>query len=199
MNFSKKMIPFFLRYRWQFFCKILLLLVVFINTLSVPSSSASTQSELESKVKAAYINNFTRFVYWKNQQQSGTKNQIVIGVLGSDNIGEILEDFSKKKNDDQSIIVKKFKKRVSEISDCNLLFIAQSEQQQLSQILKQVEGANVLTVSDIPGFAKRGGMIGFFIEQNRVRIEINIKATNKAGLKISAKLLEVARIIDSEG
>jgi hypothetical protein len=58
--------------------------------------------------------------------------------------------------------------------------------------------AKVLTVSDISDFARQGGMIGFVIEDGRVKIQINLQAVNNAGLKISAKLLEVAKIISSE-
>lgn len=197
MDFENQITPFIANYRWKFFyCLIVLALLICDNTTTFCLNDA-TQSELETKVKAAYINNFTRFVYWKTQETGGTKNTIVIGVYGSDPIGDILEDFSKRQTGDQSIVVRRFKKKLNDIANCNLLFIAQSEQQQLPQILKQLEGANVLTVSDIPAFAKRGGMIGFFVEQNKVRIEINSRATTKAGLKISAKLLEVAKIVDN--
>ncbi len=163
---------------------------------SIPVSE--TQIELEAKVKAAYINNFTRFIYWKSEESGNDKEPIIIGVYGNDIIGDILTDYSKKQSCGQSVIIKKFKKKISEVGNCHLLFISHSEQQQLSLVLKELEGTNVLTVSDIPNFAKQGGMIGFYLEQNRIKIEINLNETNKAGLRVSAKLLEVARIINTE-
>jgi hypothetical protein len=175
----------------------LILLILCVNADAL-SNVPILQSDLESRVKAAYINNFTKFIYWKSPEQGSTKNQIVIGVYGSDPVGEILEDYSQKQKDGQSIIVKNVSKKPAELASCNLLFIAQSEQQQLAQILKQIEGTNILTVSDIAGFVKKGGMIGFFIDQNKIRIEINLRTTNRAGLKISAKLLEVARVVDGD-
>ena len=81
------------------------------------------------------------------------------------------------------------------IPPCHILYVCSSEEQQLPRVLSQVGNAGVLTVSDIPHFAERGGMIGFVPDQGRVRIEINAPQAFHAGLKISSKLLEIARII----
>jgi len=123
---------------------------------------------------------------------------IIISVIGTDPIGDMLDDFSKKQKEDLPIIVKKIKNGKDNITDCHLVFIGQSEQQQLSAILQQLKRTNVLTVSDMSGFAQNGGMIGFIIENGRVRIEINLDTVHSAGLKISAKLLEVAKIVPRE-
>jgi hypothetical protein len=157
----------------------------------------STGNNLESQVKAAYIFNFTKFIYWNGSggDAKNTKNPIIISILGTDPIGDLLEDFSRKSAADQPIIVKKVGKDMNDISACHLLFIGKSEIRQLPGILMQLEGTNVLTVSDIPGFAHNGGMIGFFIANDRVKIEINVSTVQHAGLKVSAKLLEVAKLI----
>lgn len=198
MDFKNKFAQFIPNYHRQFFYCVIVLVMLLSDTTAILCLNVSVQTELASKVKAAYIINFTRFISWKTQGTAEAKSQIIIATFGTDDIGDILEDFSKKQSDNQSIVVKRLKKKISEVTGCNLLFISQTEQPQLPQILNQLEGTNVLTVSDIPGFASRGGMIGFFIEQNKVKIEINVKATTKAGLKVSAKLLEVAKLVNGD-
>ena len=123
---------------------------------------------------------------------------ITIFVLGTDPIGDLLENFSKKQTSGHPIIVKKINAETDDFSSCHLFFIGQSAKQQLPALFKQLQGTKVLTVSDISGFAHQGGMIGFVIEDGRVKIQINLRAVNHAGLKISAKLLEIAKIVSSE-
>jgi hypothetical protein len=79
--------------------------------------------------------------------------------------------------------------------DCQIVFIASSEKAQLKEILEGLQGANVLTVGDTKGFAEQGGMINFVLENDRVQFEVNRKAAEQAGLKISSKLLSVAKLV----
>lgn len=165
---------------------------------SVFCSEKVPGGNIEAQVKAAYIYNFTKFVYWKSSDIKQKSSPINIWVLGNDPITEILLGYTKKQTESRPIVVKIAKEKTGEFSNCQLLFISRSEVQQLPAILKQLEGTGVLTVSDINGFTRKGGMIGFFIEHNRIKIEINLDAVNKAGLQISAKLLEVAKIVSGE-
>jgi hypothetical protein len=155
-------------------------------------------SNLELQVKAAYIINFTRFVYWDTKERHQITSPVTVCVLGSDPIGDLLDDFSKRKTDGPAVFVNKIKNKSNYITSCQLLFVSRSEQLQMPAILELLKGTNVLTVSDIDGFARHGGMIGFFLKDGRVKIEINMRAINRTGLKISAKLLEIARIVSEE-
>jgi hypothetical protein len=152
---------------------------------------------LEAQVKAAYVYNLTKFVYWNSRDLSTPPNPVAIFVVGVDPIGDILEEFSRHQTTGQPIVVKKVSVD-SDISGCNMLFVGRSEQQVFPSMLRRLRNAAVLTVSDIPGFTARGGMVDFTIEQGKVRLQINMSAVNDAGLKISAKLLEVARFIADE-
>jgi hypothetical protein len=62
-------------------------------------------------------------------------------------------------------------------------------------ILKNLAGVSVLTVGDTAGFAKMGGVINFVLDESRVRFEINVKAAERAHLKMSARLLTVAKLL----
>ena len=79
-----------------------------------------------------------------------------------------------------------------EASGCRILFISSAKDSQLSEILTALGTSNVLTVSDMTGFTRRGGMIQFVLDRNRVRFEINLAAAQRAGLILSSELLKVA-------
>jgi YfiR/HmsC-like len=78
---------------------------------------------------------------------------------------------------------------------CHILFIASSERVRIKQILECMRGTVALTVSDIEGFAEQGGMIDFLLDNDRVLFEVNRNAAEQAGLKISSKLLSVAKVV----
>jgi hypothetical protein len=87
-----------------------------------------------------------------------------------------------------------------EIRGCQVLFIGAEEKKLLPAILAGVKGNSVLTVGESEHFAEGGGMIGFLLEENKIRFEINLEAAKKAKLKISSKLLVLAKtVIGSQG
>jgi hypothetical protein len=79
--------------------------------------------------------------------------------------------------------------------DCQILFISSSEANRLSKIIEALNKNAVLTVSDIPQFSQRQGMIQFVMEENRIRFEVNLTATQRAGLTLSSELLKVATAV----
>ena len=81
------------------------------------------------------------------------------------------------------------------MDSCHILFISALEKERVASILKFLKSSCILTISDIEGFAQSGGIINFVIEENKVRFEINIDAANRAGIKISSKVLKLAKII----
>ncbi|MGE5365521.1 MAG: YfiR family protein [Bacteroidota bacterium] len=155
------------------------------------------ENNVEARVKAAYLVKFTKFIYWDSRAANARSSisPIIITVLGSDPVGGLLENFSQNQKSGSPIIVNRIGKDLNNLENCNLLFISKQEAARLPTIFKQLEGSNVVTVSDINNFARRGGMIGFVVDEDRVKLEINLDATNRAGLKISAKLLELSKII----
>ncbi|HOT75716.1 MAG TPA: YfiR family protein [Candidatus Wallbacteria bacterium] len=152
-----------------------------------------TGGSLESDVKAAYILNIMKFVDWRDGAEAGGK--LKIGVLGSDSVGEVLEKLKNNKIGERILVVEKVEESGIASCGCHLLYIGKSEKDRLDDILKKLKGSSILTVSDLPDFARKGGIAGFAIENDRVKIEININESKRAGLKIGAKLLEVARLI----
>lgn len=150
--------------------------------------------ELENKVKTAYIYNFTKFIDWPVDTGAETAEPIKICFFGSDPLRTQLGELNNRQARGRSIKIVRIKD-VNAISPCNMIFISRSEERQLSLVLERLQGTHVLTVSDIPQFSHKGGMIGFVTENERVKVEVNQRSVRLAGLKVSAKLLEIARVI----
>ena len=84
-------------------------------------------------------------------------------------------------------------------ADCQILFISSSEVTRLNKIIEALDKSAVLTVSDIPQFSRHRGMIQFVSEENRIRFEVNLTATQRAGLTLSSELLKVATTVRKDG
>ncbi len=82
--------------------------------------------------------------------------------------------------------------KLAEAEGCHVLFISRSEKSRMSRILQELGEAPVLTVADTDGFLDRGGIINFILEGSKVRFESNQEAAERAGIKISSKLLRLA-------
>jgi hypothetical protein len=84
---------------------------------------------------------------------------------------------------------------LKELRECKILFIGASERAHMDELVQMLRGLPILTVGETPGFAERGGVIRFVLEDNRVRFEVNVVAARQADLTISSRLLTLARII----
>jgi len=87
---------------------------------------------------------------------------------------------------------------INEIDDCNLLFISQSENDRINQILSYTKEKPILTISDDIRFAKKGVLITLFVKNNQVGFDINQNAVQRAGLYISSLLLNLSKAINTE-
>lgn len=158
-------------------------------------TQADEASSLEYQVKAAFLVKFAMFVEWPAAARSDVKEPFTIGILGDDPFGKGFDDAIKSERVNHRPVALRRASGLSELEDCQVIFICASEANRLEELLREVEDRPVLIVGDAPDFAKRGGMIGFIKEDGKMRFEINIAATEHAGLKLSAKLLQVGKIV----
>ncbi|MGA7218324.1 MAG: YfiR family protein [Candidatus Sulfotelmatobacter sp.] len=158
----------------------------------IPSSQAQKATPTEYEVKAAYLYNFGRFVEWPNQDTAQSAGPFSVCVLGEDPFGHALDATlaggSINGASTTAIRISKAKEAVN----CRILFISSSEESQLKQILGALEGSSVLTVSDLPQFSQRGGMVQFVLDGKKVRFEVNLTPVEHAHLAMSSELLKVA-------
>lgn len=146
----------------------------------------------ESQVKAAYLYNFGKFVRWSSQSAHAGSDPFQICVLGKDPFGPVLNATVMGESiGDRKVMARRIAS-LEDSSHCRVLFVSSSEQGRLKAILALAKTDGVLTVSDMPHFADRGGMIEFVPQENKIRFEVNLPATEEAGLTLSSELLKVA-------
>ena len=159
---------------------------------------AQTQTTTGYQVKAAFLYNFARFVQWPDEAFPKHNEPFIIGIIGDDPFGPVLTQTIRDKNiDGRKLIVKHFFS-TRDLGFCHILFVSSSEKKQFQSLFSRVRSSSTLTVGDFDDFSKSGGMINFTIVKNKVRFEINPQAAEKVGLKISSKLLKLARIVKSK-
>jgi len=168
---------------------LLLLLTVGLN----PTAQASSSREYA--IKAVFLYNFAKFVEWPSQAFEDSTTPIILCILGKDPFGVFLKPLKGKTVKGKKIIIKYIHK-IDDMEKCHVLFVGKSEDKQLVRILARLGDRNVLTVSDIGNFAQRGGIIGLTREKDEIHFEINLDASKMADLKISSRLLKIARIVN---
>jgi hypothetical protein len=146
----------------------------------------------EYQVKATYLYNFGRFVKWPGKLSAGKGDSFSVCVLGQDPFGSILDSTLAGETLDGKPVVLRRISKPQDAGECRILFISSKEEKRLSEIFTALDESGVLTVSDMPNFARRGGMIQFVLEGERVRFEINLASAESARLVLSSELLKVA-------
>jgi hypothetical protein len=149
----------------------------------------------EYQVKAAYLYNFAKFVEWP--AVSGREDRFVIAVLGEDPFGEVLDRALNEKTIESRPIVVRRLRSIDESVAVDVLFISDSERPRLAQVLRRTHGNAILTVSEADDFVGLGGMVGFKMQDDVVRFDVNLDQVSAAGLKMSSQLIRVARRVVS--
>ena len=162
-------------------------LTAMLSLLS-PLCPAEGGDRLEYQVKAAFLFNFLKFVEWP---AAAGDAPWVIGILGHDPFAGVLEDTVRGKMvSGRRVEVRRYI-RPAEVKDCNILFIGRADFERLG--LPAQPG--LLTVGEAPGFLKSGGMINFYLDENRVHFEIRPEVAHSAGLRVSSQLLKLGRAL----
>jgi hypothetical protein len=165
-------------------------MVAFVFCCAV-RAEAPTRVQLE----ATFLYKFLQYVEWPAKAHATADGPYVIGILGSDGMGSALDEIVAGEQLNGRKIEARHFSNVSQALNCHVLFISSSESGRLPAILDKLKGKSILTVSDMPDFAQRGGIIGFYDQDRKIRFQINIDAAQHAKLSISAKLLQLAQIV----
>jgi hypothetical protein len=170
-------------------------------SLALPShaQTANSSDSSEYLIKAGFTYNFAKLMQWPASTFPQPDSPIIIGILGTDPFGNTLDTvLAGKKVNARSFVVKHLKWG-TDIKGCNILYVSTSEAAHLDEIFRMVKGLPILTIGQMPDFAKRGGIINFIIEDDKVRFEVNVEAAKQADINISSRLLTLAKIIPQTG
>lgn len=142
--------------------------------------------DIEYKIKAAYLYNFTKFITWP-EKNTATFN---ICVVGNDPFQNLLDSLEAKTALDKPIRVFRYD-NTNQANECHIIYFDKIE----PSFASAPQAFGSLTVSSQPSFAEAGGMIGFTLNEDKIKLTINLKALKQSGLEISAKLIEVSTLV----
>jgi hypothetical protein len=176
------------------FCAFRLLLAGVLMCPRAYGQAAANVPQLE----AVFLFNFTKFVQWPSDAFSDDHAPLIIGVLGTDPFGKVLDDTLQNESvNGHKLVVQRYRS-VAEIKSCQILFVSRSESGRWSQILDAVKQKPTLVVSDMDAAARRGAVIGFVNDHNHVKLQVNTTAARTAHLTLSSKLVRVAENVTPE-
>jgi hypothetical protein len=174
---------------------LLIAIVIACVLLASPSLQAQNPRPADYEVKAAYLYNFGRFVEWPGKVGAAQGGFFTVCVLGQDPFGPSLDATLAGETIGGKTIIAKRISSAEESGNCQILFLSLTDDSRLNKIVADLDKKAVLTVSDMPQFVKHGGMIQFVLEGKKVRFEVNLTATQHAGLTLSSELLKVATAV----
>ena len=158
-------------------------------------SPPATESPSEYTIKAVFLYNFSRYATWSATPDPSSDKPFVIGVLGSDPFGEVLDEIAAKKTvHGRPIVIMRFTSLADYRDGCHILFVCGSlPSEQQAAAITRAEGIGTMLVGETPGFAEQGGTINFYTDGDRIRFEINAAAAHRARLELDGKLLSLGR------
>lgn len=149
----------------------------------------------ENTIKAVYIERITRFVEWPDKDNKVIHDRFVIGVYGENEFYNTLtEVFKDKSIKDLKVNVIQIK-NPGQISSCNLCYLSGKAKSDIREFVNQAAASGVLLVSETPNFSEEGVHFNFYIEDEKLKFEINHRSTDLAGFKVSYLLMQNNRII----
>lgn len=173
------------------------LLVAIASLAITPSAPAQTKAVGENELKAAFVAKFPLFVSWPEKSFETPTSPIVVGLLGRNTFGPYLEAALKDKVAGGHPVTVKICETVEEATACQIVFIAESDKATVETILKGLAKHTVLTVSDEPNFAERGGMLGLAETDRKIRLEANVEAIQHSDLRVDPQLLRISKVVAS--
>lgn len=165
---------------------------ILLAVLISPLSPLLAQETLERDVKAVYLFNFTKFVEWP--RPTGANEPFRVCVSGDDALRQSVEKTIAGEQVEGRPLQSVVPRTPNEARNCQVLFIGGDKEHE-TRMLSAVRDLPVLTVSDTLNFARRGGGIEFVREDNRLRFDVNLQGAERGGIRVSARLLRVARAV----
>ncbi|MBI3788580.1 MAG: YfiR family protein [Ignavibacteriales bacterium] len=177
--------------------RIFSILLLYSVTFGMRLAASELAIPVEYQVKAAFVNNFIKFVDWPDTAFTDNHSPLIISVLGDTPLTESLKTIEHVQVKGRRLSIRPIK-TLQELGASHILFVSSSEKHRVNEILRFLDNMKILTISEIEGFCGGGGIINFTLVNNKVHFEINVEAAQKAGLTISSKLLRLATIVRTQ-
>jgi hypothetical protein len=158
-------------------------------------SGASWAAPRESQVKAVYLNGYGKFVTWPDSVFASETAPFNICVIGESPFGNALDLTVKDEKINKHPVQAQYISRQDQIPNCQILYVSESEEIRLANILEVTNAYPILTVSDINEFVQQGGMVQFYLRGNKVRFLIDPATLRQFGLEPNANLLRISDVV----
>ena len=171
-------------------------LALLLSTGLAATCLAQSDAEtLEYRIKAAFICKFAVYVQWPSQVFARPDSPIVIGVIARDAVvDELTRTAATLSVDGRPLLVRRLHAGDA-VADVHLVYVANSEESHLAEVLAAAKGRPVLVVTESHNAVAAGSMINFVVVDDKVRFDISPQAAELSRLRISARLLSVARML----
>ena len=196
MSLIPKVYYFYKLTNKQFVKKFSTVILLFIFTIGTAFSPDFNNQKVDTnaKIKAVFIYNFTKYIEWPSDYQSG---EFTIGILGDNPaLFKELDNMSKVKK----VANRAFKiKSISSVEDLNkqhILYIPEDSKASVSSVISKLKGKSTLLVTESPGLAKQGSAINFIIVGNRQKFELNKTTVSNHNLKVSSTLEKLSVLVN---
>ncbi len=160
-------------------------------------SAIAQPSSNEAEVKAAFVYNFLKFVDWPAASLPRAEGPFTVAIVGEGPVAAATASLLNGKRVSAHPLAVVHVKPGDPLGNVHAVFITGADRKDAERTLASMPSAPVLTISDDAHFAARGGMIGLYVEDRRVRFEVNTDATDARGLRVSSRLLALARLVRS--
>ena len=152
------------------------------------------QSVTQPALRAALLYNFAKFTEWA--ADAAAAGPLTICVLEDSAVESALNDLVGGATiNGRAVLIS----RGARLRTCHLVYLGIADRERATSILGELQGAAVLTVSNGPDFVRLGGIVGLFVDEGRMRFAINPDAAQRAGLRLSSRLLQLAKILKDDG
>ncbi len=159
----------------------------------VSESLCAQDVDRQEQFKAVYLFHFANFIEWPKAKLAAGK-QFNICTLNADNLVPYLNELAGESIKGKMVTIYTQPKQ-NQFSRCHIIFIDKQSDLMDKSLLSTAIKNNILLVSDKNSFVNKGGTIEYFIENNKLRIAINLTMTKKTSLKVSSKLLRIAKVV----
>jgi hypothetical protein len=167
--------------------------MIFFLLLAPPLASAQMPVPLEYRTKAYFLAQFPRFIDWPDTTFPSAQAPFLICILGESSFGPSLAEFTRGTVAQGRRVEVRWARPEQDLRACQILFISRSRRKQYEKVFEVVRGSSVLTIGETPDFIDAGGAVGLFFELETLHFEVNLRAANDAHLKISSRMLALAR------
>jgi hypothetical protein len=152
--------------------------------------SATTQQHDERAVRAAYVFNLIKYVEWPEGH-----GDLLIEYIGEPATGETLQKMLDGKTSDSRTIHVLLAPHEDELAKCSIVYIADRKVSEIHKELDRLKGKKILTLGETETFTEDGGMVGLVKVDDHIQIQVNLEAAQRAGVKISSRVLSLAQIV----